>query len=71
MLTKNQIKLIVSLREKKERLKQRLFVIEGKKTVDEFLRSHYKLHHLYALNDNFDCSPEKFSLVSEQELKKI
>ncbi|MEO9077394.1 MAG: RNA methyltransferase, partial [Gelidibacter sp.] len=41
------------------------------KTVDEFLRSHYKLHHLYALNDNFDCSPEKFSLVSEQELKKI
>ncbi len=71
MLTKNQIKLIVSLRQKKERVKHRLFVVEGKKTVDEFLRSHYKLHHLYALSTDFDCKPEKFSLISETALKKI
>ena len=71
MLTKNQIKLIVSLRQKRERLKQRLFLVEGKKAVDEFLRSNYKLHHIYALSDGFDCSSEKFSLISDAELKKI
>ncbi|MGC1630560.1 MAG: RNA methyltransferase [Gelidibacter sp.] len=71
MLTKNQIKLIVSLTQKKQRLKHRLFLVEGKKTVDEFLRSDYSLHHIYALSDDFDCPPEKFNLISEAELKKI
>ena len=71
MLTKNQIKLITSLTQKKQRLKHRLFLVEGKKTVDEFLKSHYTLHHMYAINDDFDCSPEKFSLISDAELKKI
>ena len=71
MLTKNQIKLIVSLRQKKDRLKHRLFLVEGKKTVDEFLRSHYKLHHMYALSNDFDGIPDKFTVISEAELKKI
>lgn len=71
MLTKNQIKLIVSLKQKKERFKQRLFLVEGKKAVDEFLKSHYKLHHIYALTDDFDCESKKFSLISDAELKKI
>lgn len=71
MLTKNQIKLIASLGQKRHRSKQQLFTVEGKKTVDEFLRSHYTLHHIYALTNDFDCSPEKFSLISEAELKKI
>ena len=71
MLTKNQIKLIVALEQKKHRLKQGLFKVEGKKTVDEFLKSPYNLHHIYALGDDFDCEAEKFSLISESELKKI
>ena len=70
MLTKNQIKLIVSLTQKKQRLKHRLFLVAGKKTVDEFLRSNFTLHHIYALNADFDCPSEKFSLISEAELKK-
>ena len=71
MLTKNQIKLIVSLSQKKERLKQRLFLVEGKKTVDEFLKSQYTLHHIYGLTNDFQCKPEKFSLISDAQLKKI
>lgn len=71
MLTKNEIKLIASLGQKKQRLKLRLFTVEGKKTVAEFLKSHFKLHHLYALSDDYDCPLEKFSLVTEAELKKI
>lgn len=71
MLTKSQIKLIVNLKQKKQRLKHRLFFVEGKKTVDEFLKSDYRLHHIYALKDDFDCSADKFSLITEVELKKI
>lgn len=71
MLTKNQIKLIASLEQKKQRLKQRLFLVEGKKAVNEFLRSHYKLHYMYALSEDYGCIPDKFSLVTEAELKKI
>lgn len=71
MLTKNQIKLIVSLKQKKQRLKHQLFTVEGKKTVDEFLSSQYKLHHIYALSNDFECDPEKLSVISEAALKKI
>lgn len=71
MLTKNQIKLITSLAQKKQRLKHRLFTVEGKKTVDEFLKSSYRLHHLYAISNDYNCPTERFSLVSEAELKKI
>ncbi len=71
MLTKNHIKLITSLVQKKQRSKHQLFTVEGKKAVDEFLRSTYKLYHLYAVTDTFDCPPEHFSLITEAELKKI
>lgn len=71
MLTRNEIKLIASLGQKKQRLKHQLFTVEGKKAVTEFLKSHFKLHHLYALSDDYNCPHEKFSLVTEAELKKI
>lgn len=71
MLTKNQIKLITSLGQKKQRTKHQLFIVEGKKGVDEFLKSDVRLNHLYAVTDQYDCPPEKFSLISEPDLKKI
>lgn len=71
MLTKNRIKLIASLGQKKQRSKHQLFTVEGKKAVDEFLRSSYKLHHVYAVNDGFNIQPEYFSLITKAELKKI
>lgn len=71
MLTKNQIKLITNLVQKKHRSKHQLFTVEGKKAVDEFLRSSYKLHHLYAVHANFNIETAYFTLISEAELKKI
>ena len=43
MITKNQIKLIRSLRLKKNRIKHNLFVAEGEKIVDELLESKFKI----------------------------
>src|SRR5690606_18979315 len=71
MLTKSQIKLITSLDQKKFRLQQQLFVVEGKKGISEFLKSEFKLNHLYTTVDDFECDVKKMTLISENELKKI
>lgn len=71
MLTKNQIKLIFSLVQKKQRQKQGLFVVEGKKSVNEFLASSFVLHQVYTSNPDFVGRPGKTIIVSEQELNKI
>lgn len=71
MLTKNQIKLIKSLGQKKQRNKHGLFMVEGRKGVNEFLESNFNLHHVYATVDEFKCPVERFTLISEVELKKI
>ena len=71
MLTKNQIKLIARLGQKKFRMQHQLFVVEGKKGVEEFLNSNVVLHQLFATVDDFECDTKKFILVTEAELKKI
>lgn len=71
MLTKNQIKLITSLSQKKFRNQHRLFVVEGKKSIDEFLNSAFELDHLYSISDDFDVDPRYLSRITESELKKI
>lgn len=71
MLTKNQIKLIASLSQKKFRNQHQLFVVEGKKGIEEFLNSSFELHHLYSTSDGFNADSNLFSLISESELKKI
>ncbi|MEP5914687.1 MAG: RNA methyltransferase, partial [Flavobacteriaceae bacterium] len=47
MVTKNQIKLVVSLQQKKYRTKHGLFVVEGKKVVNELLESGFKPFKLF------------------------
>lgn len=71
MLTKSQIKLITSLNQKKFRSQHQLFVVEGKKGIAEFLKSNFRLHHLYTTVDDFVCDAKKVTLISENELKKI
>ncbi len=71
MLTKNQIKLITSLSQKKFRNQHQLFVVEGKKGIDEFLNSSFVLHHLFSTIDSFKVEIDKFSSITEAELKKI
>lgn len=68
MVTKNQIKLINSLNNKKQRNENQLFVAEGYKVISEFLKSAYELVWL------FSTSAETFpnaELITPEELKKI
>lgn len=72
MVSKNQIKLITSLNQKKFRNEHQLFIAEGKKVIDEFLDANYKLHSLYVtVSDLFTVSKDKMTLISETDLKKI
>ncbi|MGB0892079.1 MAG: TrmH family RNA methyltransferase [Flavobacteriaceae bacterium] len=73
-LSKNHIKLITSLQQKKYRQKHQLFVAEGIKVVNEFLNSEFTLKQLFVTeNDLFttNISDDKIVLVSDNELKKI
>jgi len=69
-LSKNYIKLITSLSQKKYRLKHKLFVVEGVKVVQEFLNSSYELDIVFSSDTDFS-STNKFIEVTDQELKKI
>jgi len=71
MLSKSRITLITSLKQKKYRLQHQLFVVEGVKTINEFLNSSYTLEHLYAINEFEGVSESVQTVVSEVELKKV
>ena len=70
MLSKNEIKLIKNLKHKKQRHLNKMFVVEGKKSVFEFINSKFVLHKLFSINTSeFDMNNE--NQVSRSELKKI
>jgi TrmH family RNA methyltransferase len=72
MLSKNQIKLITSLQQKKQRFAHQLFFAEGIKGIQELLESNFELVHLYTTQNDFDeVSNDKKVLLDQQELKKI
>lgn len=71
MFSKSQFKLINSLAQKKYRVKNQLFLAEGKKAISELLRSSVKLHSLYTTEAIFEAEKDKIFFLSEAELKKI
>jgi len=71
MLSKNEIKLITSLKQKKYRQQHQLFVVEGKKTICELLQSNLQLQQLYTTMLEFDVSDGLVAQISNNELKKI
>ena len=72
MISKNQIKLITSLQQKKHRQSHRLFIAEGVKVIQELLLSNFDLEHLYNTEQLFKSVEfSKKTLISEVELKKI
>ena len=72
MLSKNQIKLITSLQQKKQRFANQLFFAEGIKVIQELVESNFELVHLYTTQNDFEeVSQDKKNLISENELKKI
>lgn len=71
-ISKNQLKIITSLSQKKYRQKHQLFVAEGVKVVNEFLNSSFKLDTLFALDDFETLTQEdKIVRISERDLQKI
>ncbi|WP_029038311.1 TrmH family RNA methyltransferase [Salinimicrobium xinjiangense] len=71
MFSKSQIKLIKSLSLKKFRVKEGLFIIEGKKGIFELLDSPLILHSLFTTEDIFSAEKSLTFLISEAELKRI
>lgn len=72
MVSKNQIKLIKSLQQKKYRLANRLFIAEGVKVIQELLQSNFELEHLFITENIFvEIKTDRKSVVQEEDLKKI
>ena len=72
MVSKNQIKLITSLQQKKYRKQEQLFFAEGVKVVQELLNSNFELQDLFTTKQDFLTVPKnKVHAISEVELKKI
>jgi len=76
MLSKNQQKLILSLGLKKNRMKENLFVAEGKKLIEELLHSPYRIQSLFLLEEHRAFAElhdlaQKTIFISERELKQI
>ena len=66
MISKNQIKLIRQLEQKKFRRREELFVAEGPKVVGDLLRAGYHPHMLFSTTD----WPEA-QMVTADELRRI
>ncbi|MFH1120298.1 MAG: RNA methyltransferase [Bacteroidota bacterium] len=78
MLTRNQNKLITSLRLQKYRNEEGLFIAEGVKLVDELLGSKFTIHQIFATSEWIDAGhiPQNRYLVeifdiSQAELERI
>ncbi|MBC7642792.1 MAG: RNA methyltransferase [Flavobacterium sp.] len=72
MITKNQIKLIISLQQKKNRLEHKLFIAEGEKVIRELLNSEFELSQIFYSEPIFnDLKSDKQLLISHGDLKKI
>ncbi|MFD2727154.1 TrmH family RNA methyltransferase [Hyunsoonleella rubra] len=75
MLSKNQIKFITRLGQKKYRQQEGLFVVEGIKVINELLTSPFELYQLYTTETfNIDANSDNYgkeSLISESDLKRI
>ena len=71
MLTKNQFKRILSLRQKKQRLKQALFIVEGPKVVKEFLDSNYELVEIFSISEKYAIHEKQHTPIDLNTLQKI
>ena len=73
MITKNTIKQIASLRQQKFRKELGLFIVEGRKMVEELLHSDFETVGLYATETFLADYPafDKAEVVSEMHLEQM
>lgn len=70
MLSKNQFKLITSLKKKKFRIQNNLFFAEGIKVVEELAASKFKIHKVFCTSNYSNrLGIEDIQIISEKELK--
>ena len=71
-LLKNDFKLINSLRQKKYRQLNKLFIAEGVKVVNELLNSSIKVEKVFATSEFSTNIPRnKLTIINDKDLKKI
>ena len=71
MVSDKQIKIIKSLKLKKNRIKHNLFVAEGDKTILELILADFKINSLYSTNNNIEGVENSVVQLSKSELNKI
>jgi RNA methyltransferase, TrmH family len=71
MVSKNQIKLITSLQQKKYRKLHNLFIAEGKKVIQELIDAKFSLEHLFVTKEKLFDLKYNPVLISDSDLKKI
>ena len=69
MINNREIKLINSLKRKKNRIEEGLFVVEGEKNVEELLQSNFQIQDIYATEDW--TNEVEYTKVSPKELDRI
>ena len=70
MISKNQIKFVRQLEQKKFRKKEQLFVAEGPKVVGDLLRAGFKAYQVFATNE-WAHHGQTFQEVSKEELQRL
>ncbi|MFN3908503.1 MAG: RNA methyltransferase [Flavobacterium sp.] len=71
MVIKNQLKLISQLHTKKFRNQHQLFLVEGVKSVHEFLEAGWDAVYLFTTKEQFLQKKLPFQLVTTQEMQKM
>lgn len=76
MLSKSQISFVCSLHQKKYRKEYNLFIVEGSKSIIEFINSNYEIEHIYSQKEaitkfNNLSGKIKHTEITATELKKI
>lgn len=70
MVTKNELKKAKRLHQKKYRIQENAFFVEGQKSIQEFLESSFELNALYSQNP--DVFPQTPSVpITSSDLKSI
>lgn len=68
MVSKNELKQLAQLGQKKYRKQHGLFAVEGKKAIATFLTNGYKLTHCFALHAHDDFSSQ---IIPQAAMKKL
>ena len=72
MVSKNQIKLVTSIQQKKYRVLHQLFIAEGVKVIQELLQSNFVLEHLWVTENIFlEIDSTKRTIATESDFKKM